>query len=150
MYYLSRHRPSKPPTHWSAFDLLVLFEAIIHAGAEHVCRDGLPADDDVIRHFYRLRPDLMEQYEPVVVHQMYRRQVQRSLVLGQDGDWVAYLFGLVLRLVRSPRLSLERQLTIYEGFAEEAKRLMHERLEPQIRPYLTRWLQTQVLRPVTR
>lgn len=133
-------RPTKQHVSWDYFELLNLYRAITFAGLGYLCSDGLPEDDSVIEQFYALKKEYTKKFEPLAIYQMYRAQVQRTLLLGASHDWMSTLFGIILRLLRTetpaPR---EKVIAIVNSLTNRIRDYIKENAEHRIPGFLERW-----------
>lgn len=133
-------RPTRQHVSWDYFELLNLCRAITFAGLGYLCSDGLPEDDSVIEQFYALKKEYAKKFEPLAIHQMYRAQVQRTLLLGANHDWMSTLFSILLRLLRMETpIQREKVITIINSLTTHIWEYIKGNAEHRIPGFLERW-----------
>eukprot|EP00701_Giardia_intestinalis_P002429 XP_001706253.1 Hypothetical protein GL50803_3720 [Giardia lamblia ATCC 50803] len=133
-------RPTKQHMSWDYFELLNLYRAITFAGLSYLSGDGLPEDDLVIEQFYTLKKDYIKKFEPLAVYQMYRAQVQRTLLLGVNHDWMTSLLSIVFRLLRAEAcIPHEKIMAVINNLTNHVHEYIKENAEHRISGFLERW-----------
>lgn len=141
-------RPTRQHVSWDYFELLNLYRAITFAGLGYLSSDGLPEDDSIIEQFYVLKKEYVKKFEPLAIYQMYRAQVQRTLLLGVNYDWMTSLLSIVFRLLRMEApLPREKVIAVVNCLTNRIRDYIKENAEHRIPGFLERWSLTNNVLP---